>query len=78
MEDAQDLYKDMFKEPSDQELEALLEKKAPCVPQQDLGDMGKKTIFPMSLDEFYESFFNLKAPMNFLKYYQLNKDFRDI
>ena len=37
-----------------------------------------KVIFHMSLDEYYNTFLAMNAPMNFSQYYQAFKPFKDI
>ena len=66
-----------FYVPEDSELEDLLQKKAPFKPENYCFEIGKK-IFPLSLQEFYDTFLSGEAPMNFLNYYLGNKVYKDI
>ena len=64
-------------EPEDAELEKLMSMRSPFITDQYLFDIGSK-IFPMSLDEFYDTFLAVHAPMNFINYYLANKLYKDI
>ena len=55
--------------PSEKELRNMMKKQFPFEANENQFELGEMIVFPMSVDEYYETFLKHQAPFNYTVYY---------